>query len=58
MPQKFLPLLITLTVLGGAACVAPGRARVSACSKPGWGRTFSPEEQEMTVRAVRSTVSP
>lgn len=58
MPQKILPFLIALALLGGAGCVTPSSGRVSVSSKPGWGRTYTPEEEKMTVRAVPAAARP
>lgn len=53
--RKNLPVWLLFLV---SACVGP-RAEDSALgTKPGWGRGFSPEERETTVRAVPAAASP
>lgn len=58
MPQKLLPFLLVLAGLGGASCATPSSGQVSVSSKPGWGRTYTPEEARMTVRAVPAAAKP
>jgi hypothetical protein len=58
MPRKGLPVLLVVLALAAGACSSPRRPVPALGAKPGWGRGFSPEERELTVRAVPASAAP
>ena len=57
MSKRDLAVLILLASACGA-CVSPREGSFNVSSKPGWGRTYSPEEERLTVRAVPAAATP
>lgn len=58
MSRQSLPLLLTLLALAAGACSSPRIPLSALGAKPGWGRGFTPEERELTVRAVPASAAP
>ncbi|NOT30096.1 MAG: hypothetical protein HOP15_06585 [Planctomycetes bacterium] len=55
--RKLLLFLAPLALVAGA-CSSPRIPLSALGAKPGWGRGFTPEERELTVRAVPASAAP
>ena len=50
--------LLLIACAASSACVSPRPGHTGVNSKPGWGRSYTREEAQMTVRAIPAAAEP
>lgn len=58
MIRKTIPLALCGALLALGACSGPRARQAPLATQPGWGRGFTREERELSVRAVPASAAP